>query len=171
MIWWHSRRDRSRCPLDQISGTQCRNRHCSMAYPGSSFTKDFDLSVAWLAEYITRSVVANYMRIDWQAVGNCIFRSLYALEPERFKRLNGLVNIGIDETSYRKGHKYITVIVNHDTNAVVWVADGHRKSVLKQFYKALSPEQLASIKVGTGDGVRRIADCVNVDASFSYSFL
>jgi transposase len=131
------------------------------AYPGSSFTKDFDLSVAWLAEYIPRSAVANYMRIDWQTVGNCISRSLHDLEPERSRRLNGLVNIGIDETSYRKGHKYITVIVNHDTNAVVWVADGHGKSVLEQFYKALSPEQLASIKVVTGDGARWITDCVN----------
>lgn len=50
------------------------------------------------------------------------------------RRLDGLARIGIDETSYRKGHKYITVIVNHDTNTVVWVADGHGKSVLEQFY-------------------------------------
>ena len=131
------------------------------AYPGSSFTKEFDLTVAWLAEYLPRSAVANFMRIDWQTVGNCISRSLHDLEPERSKRLDGLVNIGIDETSYRKGHKYITVVVNHDTNTVVWVADGHGKSVLEQFYKALTAEQLASIKVVTGDGARWITDCVN----------
>ncbi len=131
------------------------------AYPGSSFTKEFDLTVAWLATYLPRSAVSNYMRIDWETVGKCITRSLHDLEPERSRRLNGLVNIGIDETSYRKGHKYITVIVNHDTNTVVWVADGHGKSVLEQFYKALSQEQLASIKVVTGDGARWITDCVN----------
>lgn len=71
------------------------------------------------------------------------------------------MNIGIDETSYRKGHKYITVVVNHDTNTVVWVADGHGKSVLEQFYKCLTDKQLASIKVVTGDGARWITDCVN----------
>ena len=131
------------------------------AYPGSSFTKDFDLTVAWLAEYIPRSAVASFMRIDWQTVGNCISRSLQDLEPERSRRLDGLVRIGIDETSYRKGHKYITVIVNHDTNTVVWVADGHGKSVLEQFYRTLSDEQLASIEVVTGDGARWITDCVN----------
>ena len=27
----------------------------------------------------------------------------------------------------KKGHKYITVIVNHDTNTVVWAAPGHPK--------------------------------------------
>ena len=122
------------------------------AYPGSSFTRDFDLTVTWLAEYLSRSAVANYMRIDWQTIGSCISRSLHDLEPERAKRLDGLVNIGIDETSYRKGHKYITVVVNHDTNTVVWVGNGHGKSVQEQFYKALSDEQLASIKVVTGDG-------------------
>ena len=110
------------------------------AYPGSSFTKEFDLTVTWLAKYLPRSAVANFMRIE---------------------RLDGLVRIGIDETSYRKGHKYITVIVNHDTNTVVWVADGHGRSVLEQFYKALTDEQLASIKVVTGDGARWITDCVN----------
>ena len=131
------------------------------AYPRSSFTKEFDLTVAWLAEYLPRSAVANYMRIDWQTVGNCISRSLHDLEPERANRLNGLVHIGIDETSYRKGHKYITVVVNHDTNTVVWAADGHGKAVLEQFYRSLSKEQLASIKVVTGDGARWITDCVN----------
>ena len=131
------------------------------AYAQSSFTKDFDLTVAWLAAYLPRSAVSNYMRIDWQTVGSCMSRALHDLEPERTRRLDGLVNIGIDETSYRKGHKYITVIVNHDTNTVVWVSDGHGKSVLEQFYKNLTDEQLASIKVVTGDGARWITDCVN----------
>lgn len=131
------------------------------AYPGSSFTKEFDLSVAWLASYLPRSAVSNYMRIDWETVGNCISRSLHDLEPERSKRLDGLVNIGIDETSYRKGHKYITVVVNHDTNTVVWAGEGHGKAVLEQFYRALTKEQLSSIKVVTGDGARWITDCVN----------
>ena len=38
------------------------------AYPSSGFTKEFDLTVAWLAEYLPRSAVAEYMRIDWQTV-------------------------------------------------------------------------------------------------------
>ena len=41
------------------------------------------------------------------------------------------------------------------------MADGHGRSVLEQFYKALTDEQLASIKVVTGDGARWITDCVN----------
>ena len=30
---------------------------------------------------------------------------IQVVEPERSRRLDGLVNIGIDETSYKKGHK------------------------------------------------------------------
>lgn len=131
------------------------------AYPGSGFTKDFDLTVGWLAAYLPRSTVSEYMRIDWETVGRCVHRTLGDIEPERSRRLDNLVNIGIDETSYKKGHKYITVIVNHDTNTVVWAAQGHGKSVLTQFYRQLTPEQLSSIKVVTGDGAKWITECVN----------
>ena len=131
------------------------------AYPGSGFTKDFDLTAAWLATYLPRSVVSEYMRIDWETVGRCVNRALNDIEPERSRRLDGLVNIGIDETSYKKGHKYITVIVNHDTNTVVWAAQGHGKSVLTQFYRQLTPQQLSSIRVVTGDGAKWITECVN----------
>lgn len=131
------------------------------AYPGSRFTKDFDLTVGWLATYLPRSTVSEYMRIDWETVGRCIHRTLNDIEPDRSRRLDGLVNIGIDETSYKKGHKYITVIVNHDTNAVVWAAQGHGKSVLERFYRQLTPQQLSTIKVVTGDGAKWITDCVN----------
>ncbi len=94
------------------------------AYPVSGFTRDFDLTAAWLAVYLPRSVLSEHMRIDWETVGRCVNRALNGIEPERSRRLDNLVKIGIDETSYKKGHKYITVIVNHDTNTVVWAAQG-----------------------------------------------
>jgi transposase len=131
------------------------------AYPGNGFTKDFDLQVAWFASYLPRSTTSYFMRVDWETVGRCVNRALHDLEPERSKRLDGLVNIGIDETSYKKGHKYITVIVNHDTNTVVWASEGHGKSVLEKFYCQLTPEQLSTIKIVTGDGAKWITDCVN----------
>ena len=123
--------------------------------------RDFDLTVAWFASYLPRSTTSYFMRVDWETVGRCVNRALHDLEPERSRRLDGLVNIGIDETSYKKGHKYITVIVNHDTNTVVWASEDHGKSVLEKFYKQLTPEQLSSIKVVTGDGAKWITECVN----------
>lgn len=131
------------------------------AYPGSRFTKDFDLTVAWFASYLPRSTTSYFMRVDWETVGRCVNRALHDLEPEHSRRLDSLVNIGIDETSYKKGHKYITVIVNHDTNTVVLASEDHGKSVLEKFYKQLTPEQLSSIKVVTSDGAKWITECVN----------
>lgn len=147
---------RVRCPEHGIVTAEV-----PWAYPNCSFTKEFDLTVAWLAKYMPISSVAKYMYIDWETVTSCIARASEDLEKDRSQRLDGLVNIGIDETSYKKGHKYITIIVNHDTNSVVWVAQGNGKNVLSAFFEALTPEQRASIRVVTGDGARWITECVN----------
>ena len=130
------------------------------AYPGSRFTKDFDMTVGWLAVYLSKSAASEYMRIDWETVGRCMSRTLHEIEPDRSRRLNGLVRIGIDETSYKKGHKYITVILNHDTNTVVWAAPGHGKVVLDRFFQSLTKEQRDSIQVVTGDGARWITAAI-----------
>jgi len=130
------------------------------AYPGSRFTKDFDLTVGWLAEFLPKNAVSEYMRIDWETVGHCVSRALKEIEPDRSRRLNGLIRIGIDETSYKKGHKYITVILNHDTNTVVWAAPGHGKVVLDRFFRSLTEEQRSSIRVVTGDGARWITSAI-----------
>ena len=52
---------------------------------------------------------------------------------EGHNRYDGLVRIAIDETSYKKGHKYLTLILNHDTNAVVWIGKGYGEAVLAVF--------------------------------------
>ena len=130
------------------------------AYRGSSFTTEFERLVGWMSRCLSKKEIAELMRIDWATVGRCVSRVRDDLEPDLDGRLDGLVNIGIDETSYKKGHKYITVIVNHDTNAVAWLHEGHGKSVLEEFYKKLSDKQKSSIKVVTGDGARWITECV-----------
>lgn len=125
-----------------------------------SFTYAFDSTVAWMATKLNRTAVAEYMRIDWKTVGRCVHRVRERIEPDISVRFDGLRLIGIDETSYQKGHKYITVIINHETNTVVWAAKGHGKEVLKQFFDALTPEQRSVIKVVTADGAKWITECV-----------
>lgn len=71
-----------------------------------------------------------------------------------------IVCIGIDETSYKKGYKYMTVVLNHDTGRVVWCAKGHGKEVLKSFFDLLTEDQLESVRVVTADGARWIAEVV-----------
>ena len=46
----------------------------------------------------------------------------------------GLTSIGVDETSHRKGHTYITVVVDHERKRVIWAHDGYGKQVLDLFF-------------------------------------
>lgn len=126
----------------------------------SWFTKAFEEQVTWMVLHATRSVVAEYFRIEWKTVGSIIARvqkDKQASAPDPF---DGLINIGIDETSHKKGHKYLTVVVNHDTGCVIWAAKNHGKGVLTKFFKMLTEQQRASIEVVTGDGAGWITECV-----------
>lgn len=128
------------------------------AHPASRFTAAFEEQAAWLCIHANRSVVAELMRIDWKSVGGVCKRVYDRLDAAAGSRFDGLVRIGIDETSYKKGHKYMTVVLNHDTGRVVWCAKGHGKEVLETFFSQLSDEQRASIEAITADGARWIAD-------------
>lgn len=131
------------------------------AKPGSRFTTDLAYSAAWMLKGgLNKTKISQWLQIDWKTVGRLVKLVWNDLEPDAKKRLDGLVNIGIDETSYRKGHTYITVIVNHDTNTVVWAHDGYGKEVLELFFAELSEEQRSSIRVVTGDGAKWITECV-----------
>jgi len=130
------------------------------ARPGSWFTRDFEQQVAWMALHACRSVVAEVMRIDWKTVGAVIARVQRDEAARGPSPLTGLVNIGIDETSYTKGHNYMTVVVDHDRNTVVWAAKGHGAHVLEGFFALLDDAQKASIRCVTADGARWIAEGV-----------
>ena len=130
------------------------------AFHDSGFTKDFDMMATFLAMNINRSVTAEFLRCDWHTVMRCISRARAYIEPDLKKRYAGLVNIGIDETSYRKGHSYVTVVVNHDTNTVVWCAPGHSTEVLSRFFEELTQEQRLNIKCVSGDGAKWIDACI-----------
>lgn len=130
------------------------------SYPGSMFTKDFDMTATFLAMNINKKVAAEYLRCDWHTIMRCISRVREVLEPDIKKRYDGLVNISIDETSYRKGHNYVTTVVNHDTNAVVWCAPGHSTEVLSKLFEELTEEQRKNIQSVSGDGAKWIDACI-----------
>jgi transposase len=132
------------------------------AKPCSRFTLDFAYSATWMVKSgLSKKSVSERLGIDWKTVGRLVDLVWKDLEPDVARRFDGLVRIGIDETSYRKGHSYITTVVNHDTNTVIWADKGHGREVLEKFFQLLTPDQLASIEVVTGDGARWITDCVS----------
>jgi hypothetical protein len=67
-------------------------------------------------------------------------------------RLDGLYRIGIDEVSYRKGHRYLTVVADHDrAGAVVWAGEGMSSATLERFFDTLGPDRTAQLQAASMD--------------------
>lgn len=130
------------------------------AYHNSNFTKEFEKQVAYLALRLNKKEVSRLMRISWNTVGPVLSRAKDRLEPDSSVRFQSLTRIGIDETSYKKGHKYVTVVTDHDINQVVWVGEGTGKVVLEKFFTQLTKEQRNRIKLVSADGAKWIKSCI-----------
>jgi transposase len=111
---------------------------------GAGHTYSFDQTVAWLATVCSKSAVTRLMRIAWRTVGAVIAR-VWADTAGRVDLLAGLRRIGIDEISYRKGHKYLLVVVDHDTGQLVWAGEGADKATLTAFFRLLGPQRCARL--------------------------
>jgi transposase len=118
---------------------------------GSRFTRAFEQQVAWLATHCSKSAICELMRISWPTVGRIIER---VVADERLRQgdpLEGLTRIGIDELSFRKGQRYITVVVDHDTGRLVWAAEGRDKQTVLAFFDQLGEERAARIRLVSSD--------------------
>lgn len=86
-------------------------------------TYAFDDTVAWLAVACSKTAVCELMRIAWRTVGAIVAR-VWADTEKRIDRFANLRRIGIDEISYKRHHRYLTVVVDHDSGRLVWAAPG-----------------------------------------------
>lgn len=122
-------------------------------------TRFFDDQVAWLAVQTSKTAVTRLMRIAWRTVGAIITRVVADIDAS-VDRLEGLRRIGIDEISYKKGHRYITVVVDHDSSRLVWAAPGRDKATVRSFFDALGQQRSALLTHVSADGADWIADVV-----------
>jgi transposase len=122
-------------------------------------TAVFDEQVAWLATQCSKSAVTELMRIAWRTVGAIITR-VWADVEALHDRFAGLARIGIDEISYKRGHRYLTVVVDHDSGRLVWATPGRDKATLAAFFDALGPDRCAQITHVSADGADWISAVV-----------
>ena len=97
---------------------------------GAGHTRAFDDTVAWLAVARAKTAVTQLMRIAWRTVGAIITRVIAELDAT-IDRLAGVSRIGIDEISYKRGHRYLTVVVDHDSRRLIWAAPGRDRATLE----------------------------------------
>ena len=125
------------------------------AFRDSDYTRAFDMRVAYAASQMPVSTVSKEYRIKWGTVGSCVGRiqgdSAAVILP-----LRKLKKIAIDETSYQKGHKYLTVVQDLETSEIIWAHDGHGDEVLSLFFERLTQEQRDGIEHVVADGARWI---------------
>ena len=119
----------------------------------------FDEQVAWLATQCSKTAACELMRIAWRTVGSIITR-VWADVETLYDRFAGLTRIGIDEISYKRGHKYLTVVVDHDTGRLVWAAPGQDKATLTKFFDVIGPDRCQQITHVSADSAAWIAGVV-----------
>jgi transposase len=102
---------------------------------GAHHTRDFEDTVAWLAQQMAFSPITRLLRIGWRTVGAIVERVVADHLDER--RLEGLVAIGVDEISYRRHHRYLTSVADHTTGAIVWCQPGRNSATLQGFFDEL----------------------------------
>jgi len=116
---------------------------------GSRFTSAFEEMVAYLAQSTDRTKVTKLLGLSWSAVGSIVARVIAdRLQADRFDNLTA---IGIDEFSYRKHHNYLTVVVDHVQQRVVWAGEGKGAEALNTFCDLVGEERLAKIELATID--------------------
>ena len=126
---------------------------------GSEFTRDFEDQVAWLATQTSKSAVEQLLRIAWRTVGSIVSR-VCDVAMRKTDRLDGLRRIGIDEISHRKGQKYLTVVIDHDSNRLVWGAAGRESSTLEAFFDVLGKQRSSQLEFVSADGAPYIEKVV-----------
>ena len=118
------------------------------------------VSSAWMTCRMPKTDICMYHNINWRTVGNCFDAAHKRHEPDVSARIHdNVVRICVDETSYKKGHKYITVVYDMDKNKVIWIHEGYGKEVFEEFCTQLSEEERSRIEIVAGDGAKWIDSC------------
>lgn len=135
---------RLRCPTHGV-----RVEAVPFARHRAGFTRDLEDLVAFLATKTDKTTITRLSRLDWDSVGRICARVVAdGLDPGR---LDGLVNIGVDEVSWRRHHRYLTLVADHTGKKIVWGAEGKDTATLDAFFDELGPERSAALQAVSMD--------------------
>lgn len=112
-----------------------RQARVGFADPRVSYTRAFERYALELSQYMTIQDVALHLGVSWDVIKGIQKAQL----ERRFRhiRLKDLQEIAIDEISIGKGHRYLTVVLDLLSGAVVFIGDGKGADALAPFWKRL----------------------------------
>jgi transposase len=129
-------------PIPRVECRACgvvRQVEVPFADPRRSYTHSFERYALELSRRMTIRDVAMHLDLSWDVIKDIQKRDL----SRRFARpkLKHLRRIAIDEIAVAKGHRYLTVVLDLESGAVVFVGDGKGADALKPFWKRLRPSK------------------------------
>jgi transposase len=129
-------------PIPRVECPTCgvvRQVEVSFADPRRTYTKAFERYALELSRSMTILDVARHLDVGWDLIKEIQKRDL----SRRFAKpkLKHLKRIAIDEIAVAKGHRYLTVVMDLESGAVVFVGDGKGADALKPFWKRLRPSR------------------------------
>jgi transposase len=133
------------------------------ARPGARHTRAFEQLAAWCAVEMSSTAASRLLRCSWRTIGSMVTRVAADMRAGD-DGLDGLRRIGMDEISYRRGHRYLFVVVDHDQRRLVWAADKANQASVHAFFDALGPERTAQLTHLSADGAKWLAEVIAVRA-------
>ena len=125
-------------PIPRVACRACgviRQVEISFADPRRTYTQAFERYALELSRSMTILDVARHLGVSWDVVKDIQKRDLSRRYAK--PKLKDLRQIAIDEIAIAKGHRYVTVVLNLESGAVVFVGDGKGADALKPFWKRL----------------------------------
>jgi len=135
-----SRKTTVALPIPRLECQACgrvRQVEVPFADPRRSYTKAFERYVLELSRSMTIRDVAHHLDVGWDMVKDIQKRDLSRRYAK--PKLKHLRALAIDEIAVASGHRYLTVVMDLDSGAVVFVGDGKGADALKPFWKRLRP--------------------------------
>ena len=107
----------------------------AFADPKKHYTHSFERYALDLSRHMTIQDVADHLLIGWDAIKDIQSKNL----QRRFgkPKLHKLKQIAIDEINIGKGQRYLTVVLDLLSGAIVFVGDGKGGDALKPFWRRL----------------------------------
>ena len=113
-------------------------------------TYRFEFILLTYNQMMTQKAVARILHIPKSTLSDLLHRAINRIRDGH--RIRGLKSIGIDEISYKKRHKYATIVYDLDRSCVLWVGRGKGRETIDIFFnKFLSPYQKKQIKWASCD--------------------
>ncbi len=125
-------------PIPRVFCQDCgvvRQVKVPFADPRRSYTSAFERYALELSRRMTIRDVAKHLGVGWDMIKDIQKRDLSRRYAK--PKLKHLRHIAIDEIAIAQGHRYLTVVLDLDSGAVVFVGDGKGAKALQPFWKRL----------------------------------